>query len=138
MKTGETEVLVENLPQRHFVHHKSHLTRPRARTRAAAVGSQRLTGWAMARPMFMVTFFISWSLKFQKKNMSRSLLRLCDACRVLEGYLRLGYFHSSVIASYVLGNRTDIRIGPHFYASSVFKWTRVGMAVSSLLPTIFF
>jgi hypothetical protein len=26
---GETEVLGGNLPQRHFVHHKFHMTRPR-------------------------------------------------------------------------------------------------------------
>jgi hypothetical protein len=45
---GETEVLGENLPQCHFVHHKSDLTWDR--TRAAAVGSRRLTAWAMARP----------------------------------------------------------------------------------------
>jgi hypothetical protein len=25
---GETEVFGENLPQRHFFHHKSHMTRP--------------------------------------------------------------------------------------------------------------
>jgi hypothetical protein len=47
---GETEVLGENLPQRHFVHHKSHMTRPWLEPQAGAVGSQRLTAWAMARP----------------------------------------------------------------------------------------
>jgi hypothetical protein len=40
---GETEVLGENSPQTW------------ARTRAAAVGSQRLTAWAIARPDFLVT-----------------------------------------------------------------------------------
>jgi hypothetical protein len=49
----ETEVL----PQRHFVHHKSHLTPTRVWTRAAAVGSQRLTAWAMARPNNARFFF---------------------------------------------------------------------------------
>jgi hypothetical protein len=46
----KTEVLGENLSQRHFVHHKSHITRPRLEPGPAAVGSQRLTAWAMARP----------------------------------------------------------------------------------------
>jgi hypothetical protein len=39
----ETEVLGENLPQRHFVHHKSHMPRPGLEPLTAAVGSQRLT-----------------------------------------------------------------------------------------------
>jgi hypothetical protein len=39
---GETEVLGENLPQCRFVHHKPH-TLAQTRSRAAAVGGQRLT-----------------------------------------------------------------------------------------------
>jgi hypothetical protein len=35
---GETKVLGENLPQRHFVHHKSHMTRPGLEPWAVVVG----------------------------------------------------------------------------------------------------
>jgi hypothetical protein len=50
MRIGrETEVLGENLPQRHFFHHNPTWPDSGA-TRAAAVGSHRLTAWAMAWP----------------------------------------------------------------------------------------
>jgi hypothetical protein len=52
---GETEVLEENLPQCRFVNHKPpHAAR--TRTWVAAVGCQRLTAWATARPCLPVTF----------------------------------------------------------------------------------
>jgi hypothetical protein len=52
MKIGrETEVLGENLPQRHFCPPQIPHDQTRARTRAVAVGSQRLTACAMARAL---------------------------------------------------------------------------------------
>jgi hypothetical protein len=57
---GENEVLGENLPQRTFVHHKIPHDQTRVWTRAAAVGSWRLTAWAMARPYLTLT----WTLYF--------------------------------------------------------------------------
>jgi hypothetical protein len=46
---GENEVLGENLFQCRFVHHKPHMSL-QTRTRAASVGSKRLTARAKARP----------------------------------------------------------------------------------------
>jgi hypothetical protein len=65
---GETEVLGGNLPQRYFVHHKFHMTSPGLEPRTAAVGSQRLTAWAMARPLLAdlgidIRTALKWILK---------------------------------------------------------------------------
>jgi hypothetical protein len=58
---GETEVPGGNMPQRHFVHHKIPHDQTGLEPRTAAVGSQRLTASAMARPTAPVA------------NMSRTL-----------------------------------------------------------------
>jgi hypothetical protein len=55
---GETEVLGEKTcPSATFVHHKIPHDQTRVWARAAAVGSRRLTAWAMARPGISVTLY---------------------------------------------------------------------------------
>jgi hypothetical protein len=48
---GETEVLGENLPQRHFCPSQNPTLLDSGLNLAAAVGSRRLTAWAMAQPI---------------------------------------------------------------------------------------
>jgi hypothetical protein len=76
---GETEVLGENLPLFHFVHYKSHAL-TWARTEAAAVGSRRLTAWAMAR----TTIYDTWS----QKKLIYCFQRKIDASWELKGHVR--------------------------------------------------
>jgi hypothetical protein len=73
---GETEVLGENLPQRHFVHHKFHLT-------TAAVGSQRLTGWAMGLPQRnVIRFLLSEGVK-PSETYSETYAHSCSSSKGL-------------------------------------------------------
>jgi hypothetical protein len=46
----ETEILEKTCPSATFVHYKIPHDQTRVWTRAAAVGSRRLTAWAMALP----------------------------------------------------------------------------------------
>jgi hypothetical protein len=75
---GETEVLGENLPQRHFCPSQNPTWPDLFWTRAAAVGSRRLTAWAMARPP-IVTYYLKrikqsseiWICKLERERNRR-------------------------------------------------------------------
>jgi hypothetical protein len=72
---GETEVLGENLPQRHFIHQKSHMTEPGW---ASAVGSKRLTAWAMARPQSPKSAFLfGYEVVFHKRTTKYVEWKIC-------------------------------------------------------------
>jgi hypothetical protein len=46
---GETKGLGVNLPQYHFVRHKSHIISPGLESGGSAMGSRQLTVWTTAR-----------------------------------------------------------------------------------------
>jgi hypothetical protein len=87
---GDTEVIGENLPQ-----HKSHLTW--ARTRAAAVGSRRLTSWAVARPCVHDTKMLSIRsvLPFQ-------VVRSTFFCLLSHFILHISFIYISISSSHSL------------------------------------
>jgi hypothetical protein len=78
---GKSEVFGENLPQRHFVYHKFHMTRPEFETGAAAVGSQRLTAWAMARPFRNYTQLCNAYVEREHKKKNLSVM--AELCTLL-------------------------------------------------------
>jgi hypothetical protein len=55
---GKPKFSEKTCPSATFVHHKIPHDQTRVLTRAAAVGSRRLTAWAMARPGAAITFYL--------------------------------------------------------------------------------
>jgi hypothetical protein len=62
---GETEFSEKTCPSATFVHHKIPHDQTRFRNRAPAVGSRRLTAWAMARPRIVVYFTLKALCAYQ-------------------------------------------------------------------------
>jgi hypothetical protein len=71
--TGEAGVLGENLPECYFVHHIFPQSLTWASIRATAVGSRRLTAWAMARPSLHLEYTVKLCKSCTQWNNGRKL-----------------------------------------------------------------
>jgi hypothetical protein len=68
---GETEVLGENQPQRHFFHHKSHLTRPWIELGLLELWRERIREETIMVSFVLLSLDFPEKLKKAKRNLSQ-------------------------------------------------------------------
>jgi hypothetical protein len=88
---GETEILGENLPQRHFVHHKSKLPDPGANPgcRGGKPATNRLS---YGTACLFIWFSYSYTLKMESKSFSETSVSFHHAALHIQNSSRIYYY----------------------------------------------
>jgi hypothetical protein len=109
---GETELPRENLPPAPLCPPQIPLDQTWARSRAAAVGSQRLTTWAMARPYMWTLLASHCNTGFESTLSCRSHMLTHSHCPVI-GSKRIhpvGAQPHKLILHPLIGGWTEVRM----------------------------